>query len=144
MRLADALTYTHKAGYALPSGGCVTVWHEFREGVQLHIRIRRGAAGESEWHFANTLADVPVTIAMQGIHVPPDAWEHRLYVGSTTAPHSIDRLEIINAVAAGQVPRFFADLLSDATHAGILRVKECAEIARTGAVAACLPPVVSA
>lgn len=144
MNLIDALGYTHKAAHPLRSGGIVTVWHEFREGVQLHIHIRRGAAGEGEWHFANAPADVPGTIAMQGIHVPDDAWECRQYMPDTTAPYHADRQTIRDALAAGRVPPFFARLLDDSTHAGILRVQECAAIVRTGAVAACVPPVVSA
>lgn len=135
MILEDALAYTHKAGYVLPSGGYIYV---FRTVVKCEITLRRGAAGESEWHFANTAADAAVTIAMQGIHIPADAWEYRPYAADTTAPYHADREAIRDALDAGTVPPFFAKLLDDQTHAGIERVKECAAIIRSGAVAACM------
>jgi hypothetical protein len=102
--------------------------------------VRHGVQSgyEREWHFAGAPTDVPMTIAMQGIHVPDDAWECRQYMPDTTAPYHSDRQTIRDAMEAGRVPPSFARLLDDATHAGILRVKECAEIIRSGAGAACM------
>jgi hypothetical protein len=137
MQLAEVLDYTHVAAADLPSGGRVTV---IERDPYLSLVLRRGAAGEEEWHAAHSREHVPVVLALCGVLDPGDRWRYVVPSLDTATPYHRDCAEIRVAVADRRVPPFFAALLDDRSHAGVERVRECAAIARSGAVAACVVP----